>query len=54
MSECRPVNLYKELEKIQQKDTMTLEANNPMLVAQVADLEVAIAKKDKELQQLQV
>ena len=44
----------KELEKFQQKDKATLEANNTTLVVKVADLEVALVKKDKEIRQLRV
>ena len=49
----KPTNLCKKLEKIQQKNIATLEANNATLAAKVADLEVVIAKKDEELQPLQ-
>ena len=49
LGDYKPIDLCKELEKIQQKDTATLEANNATLATQVVDLEVAIAKKDEEL-----
>ena len=50
LGDCKSIDLCKELEKVvQEKDTTTLEANNAMLAAQVADLEVEIAKKDEEL-----
>ena len=49
LGDCKPIDLCKELEKIQQKDTVTLEANNATLATQVADLEVAIVKKHEEL-----
>ena len=43
LGNCKPMGLYKELEMVvQQKDTTTLEANNMKLVAQVADLKVAL------------
>ena len=54
MGDCKPINLFRELEKVvQKKDTPTLEANNRTLAAQVVDLNVEIALKDEELQQLQ-
>ena len=53
LGDCKPIDLCRELEKVvQKKDTTTLEANNGTLAAQVADLKVEIALKDKELQQL--
>ena len=54
LGNCRPRNICKELEKLQQKDMTTLEANNATLATKVADLKVALAKKDKEIHQLQV
>ena len=54
LSNYRSTNNCKKLEKLQQKDTVTLEANNTLLVVKVADLEVALAKKDKDIRQLQV
>ena len=43
MGNCKPMDLYKESEKVvQQKDTTTLEANNAKLAVQVAHLEVEI------------
>ena len=52
LGDCKPIDLCQELEKIWQKDMVTLEANNATLAAQVVDLKVAIAKKDEELRQL--
>ena len=49
----KSIDLCKELEKVvKKKDTTTLEAKNAMLAAQVADLKVEIALKDKEFRQL--
>ena len=53
LGDCRPADLCKELEKVvQQKDMMTLEANNAKLASQVTDLEIEIARKDEEIRQL--
>ena len=49
LGDCKPIDLCKELEKIQQKDTTVLEANNRKLESQVANLKVEITKKDEEL-----
>ena len=48
----RPRNIVKELKKLQQKDMAVLEATNAALSSQVADLKMALAKKDKEIHQL--
>ena len=53
LGNCKPTDLYKELEKvIQQKDMMTLEANNTKLARRVVNLEVEINKKNNEIRQL--
>ena len=54
LGDCRPANICKELKKLQQKDMATLEATNATLLSQMADLKVALAKKDEEIHQLQV
>ena len=48
----RVMNICKKLKKFQQKDTATLEATNATLASKVADLEVALVKKDEEICQL--
>ena len=52
LGNCRLANIYKELKKLQQKDTATLEATNATLLSQVANLKVVLAKKDEEIRQL--
>ena len=53
LGDHRPWNICKELENLQQKDAATLEATNATLALKVADLEVALVKKDEEICQLQ-
>ena len=52
LGDCRPGNICKELKKLQQKDIATLEATNVTLASKVADLEVALVKRDEEILQL--
>ena len=52
LGDYRPGNICKELKKLQQKDTATLEATNVTLLSQVADLKVELAMKNEEICQL--
>ena len=52
LGNCRLGNIVKDLKKLQQKDTAMLEATNAVLSSQVADLKMALAKKDEEIYQL--
>ena len=49
LGDCRPANIWKGLKTLLQKDMATLEATNATLLSQVADLKVALTKKDKEI-----
>ena len=49
LGDYRPGNIIKELKKLKQKDTTTLEATNTALSLQVADLKVELSKKDEEI-----
>ena len=50
----RPGNIVKELKKLKQQDTSTLEAANAALSSKVAELRVEMVKKDEEIRQLRV
>ena len=47
LDHCRLGNICKELKKLKQKDTATLEATYATLLLEVVDLKVALAKKDE-------
>ena len=49
LGDCRPRNICKELKKLQQKDTATLEATNVTLLSQVVDLKMELAMKNEEI-----
>ena len=48
LGNCRPENIVKELKKLKQQDTSTLEAANAVLLSKVAEMRVEMAKKDVE------
>ena len=53
LGDCKPMDLCKKLEKVvKRKDTTTSEANYAKLAGQVANLDIEIAKKNKEIRQL--
>ena len=52
VGDYRPWKIVKELKKLKQKDTVALEATNAALSSQVADLKMALVKKDEEIRQL--
>ena len=54
LGDCNPGNITKELKKLKQKDTASLEANNMTLRLQVADLKVELGMKDEEIRQVKV
>ena len=54
LGDCKPKNICKELKKLKQKDTKQLEADNTILISQVANLEVELAKKNDKIRQLRV
>ena len=47
--DCKPRNIIKELKKLKQQDTSTLEAANAALSSRVAELRIEMAKKDEEI-----
>ena len=52
LGDCRPGNIIKELMKLKQHDTSTLEAANAALSSRVAKLRIEMVKKDEEICQL--
>ena len=49
LGDCRPSNIIKELKKLKQQDTATMEASNATLLSQVVELKVELALKDEEI-----
>ena len=47
----KPGNIIKELKKLKQWDTATLEATNATLSSHVVELKVELALKDEEIRQ---
>ena len=54
LGDCRPGNIVKELKKLKQQDTSTLEAANVALSSRMVELRIEMAKKDEEICQLWV
>jgi hypothetical protein len=52
LGDCKVGNIGKELKKLKEKDTESLEAANRKLQQQVDDLQVALALKDDEVKNL--
>ena len=52
LSNCKARNIYKELKKLKEKDTVSLEATNATMSSQVQELKVALALKDGEIRDL--
>ena len=49
LGDYKPGNITKELKKLKQKDTTSLEVANMALCSQVADLKVELGMKDTKI-----
>ena len=49
LGNCKARNICKELKKLREKDTTSLEASNVALIAQVQELKVSLALKKDEI-----
>ena len=49
---CKAGNIMKELKKLKEKDTASLEAANVTLSSQVQELKAALELKDDEIREL--
>ena len=54
LSDCKAKNIVKELKKLKEKDTASLEAANKNLQLEVDQLKVALALKEDEVKDLKV
>ena len=52
LGDCKAGNICKELKKLKEKDTTSLEATNATLSSQVQELKVGLALKDEEIREL--
>ena len=54
LGDCKAGNIVKELKKLKEKDTTSLEATNKKLQLEVDQLKVVLALKEDEVKDLKV